>query len=139
MMVIDLASSMKITRQSPIRSRQPLPAFRRRFTSPDPLVAASSRAPRIAGRASSNSPPKLDLGTPVLLSDRSQDQENGTVGQIRPANHILNPHSREWGAPCSMPKQRRCNAGRYERTEARRDMRAGSYSRKLQTQAGEVN
>jgi transposase-like protein len=34
--------------------------------------------------------------------------------------------------------QRRCNAGRYERTEARRDMRAGSYSRKLQTQAGEV-
>ena len=27
MMVIDLASSMKITRQSPIRSRQPLPPF----------------------------------------------------------------------------------------------------------------
>jgi transposase-like protein len=28
---------------------------------------------------------------------------------------------------------RLCNAGRYERTEARRDMRAGSYERKLQT------
>ena len=34
--------------------------------------------------------------------------------------------------------ERLCNAGRYERTEARRDTRAGSYSRKLQTQAGEV-
>ena len=30
------------------------------------------------------------------------------------------------------------NAGRYERTEARRDQRAGSYDRKLQTKAGEV-
>ena len=34
--------------------------------------------------------------------------------------------------------ERLCNAGRYERTEARRDTRAGSYNRKLQTQAGEV-
>src|SRR5438270_2699809 len=33
---------------------------------------------------------------------------------------------------------RLCNAGRYERTEARRDQRAGSYDRKLQTKAGEV-
>ena len=31
-----------------------------------------------------------------------------------------------------------CNAARYERTEARRDRRAGSYERKLQTKAGEV-
>jgi putative transposase len=31
-----------------------------------------------------------------------------------------------------------CNATRYERTEARRDTRAGSYERKLQTKAGEV-
>ena len=29
-------------------------------------------------------------------------------------------------------------AGRYERTEARRDIRSGSYQRKLQTRAGEV-
>ena len=29
-------------------------------------------------------------------------------------------------------------AGRYERTEARRDTRAGSYERKLHTTAGEV-
>jgi putative transposase len=33
---------------------------------------------------------------------------------------------------------RLCNAQRYERTEARADTRAGSYSRKLQTKAGEV-
>ena len=34
--------------------------------------------------------------------------------------------------------ERLCNAGRYERSEARRDIRAGTYRRKLQTQAGEV-
>lgn len=34
---------------------------------------------------------------------------------------------------------RLCNAGRYERSEGRRDTRAGSYDRKLQTRAGEVN
>ena len=33
---------------------------------------------------------------------------------------------------------RLCNAGRYERTEARRDLRSGSYERKLQTKAGSV-
>jgi transposase-like protein len=34
---------------------------------------------------------------------------------------------------------RLCNAGRYERSEARRDMRAGSYLRALETKAGRVN
>ena len=33
---------------------------------------------------------------------------------------------------------RLCNAQRDERTEARRDTRAGHYERKLQTKAGEV-
>ena len=33
---------------------------------------------------------------------------------------------------------RLCNAQRYERSEARRDMRAGHYQRSLQTKAGEV-
>ncbi len=33
---------------------------------------------------------------------------------------------------------RLCNAGRYERTQARRDLRSGSYERKLQTKAGSV-
>jgi len=33
---------------------------------------------------------------------------------------------------------RLCNAQRYERTQARADTRAGSYTRKLQTKAGEV-
>ena len=32
-----------------------------------------------------------------------------------------------------------CGAGRYERSEARRDTRAGSYERTLQTSAGEVS
>ncbi len=34
---------------------------------------------------------------------------------------------------------RLCNAARYERTEARRDTRAGSYERTFQTKAGPVN
>jgi transposase-like protein len=34
---------------------------------------------------------------------------------------------------------RLCNAGRYEHSPDRQDTRAGSYSRKLQTKAGEVN
>jgi putative transposase len=33
---------------------------------------------------------------------------------------------------------RLCNAQRYERTEARRDTRAGRYERNLETKAGEV-
>src|SRR5260370_25586835 len=33
---------------------------------------------------------------------------------------------------------RPCNAERYERTQARRDQRSGSYERKLQTKAGQV-
>jgi transposase-like protein len=35
-------------------------------------------------------------------------------------------------------KRRLCNARRYERSEARRDLRSGSYERKLRTRAGEV-
>ena len=34
---------------------------------------------------------------------------------------------------------RLCGAGRYERSQARQDTRAGSYERTLQTSAGEVN
>jgi putative transposase len=34
--------------------------------------------------------------------------------------------------------QQLCNAGRYERTESRKDTRAGHYKRKLHTRAGEV-
>ncbi len=32
-----------------------------------------------------------------------------------------------------------CGAGKYERSEGRKDTRAGHYDRKLQTQAGEVD
>jgi transposase-like protein len=34
--------------------------------------------------------------------------------------------------------ERLCNAGRYERSEARRDFRSGKYDRKLETKAGPV-
>ena len=34
---------------------------------------------------------------------------------------------------------RLCNAQRYEHSDVRKDQRAGSYQRKLQTQAGQVN
>jgi transposase-like protein len=34
---------------------------------------------------------------------------------------------------------RLCNAGRHERSEGRRDMRAGSYLRALEMKAGKVN
>jgi hypothetical protein len=36
-------------------------------------------------------PPKLGCGTPLLLSNRRQGQKNCAVGQIRPANDILDP------------------------------------------------
>ena len=35
--------------------------------------------------------------------------------------------------------ERLCQAGRYERTAVRKDTRAGHYTRKLNTKAGEVN
>ena len=42
--------------------------------------------------------------------------------------------------PCWMLRQSQlCGAGRYERSQARQDTRAGSYQRTLQTSAGEVN
>jgi putative transposase len=34
---------------------------------------------------------------------------------------------------------RLCGAGRYKRSQARQDTRAGSYERSLQTSAGDVN
>jgi putative transposase len=34
---------------------------------------------------------------------------------------------------------RRCQAGRYERTEGRQDTRAGSYQRQLHTKVGQVS
>jgi putative transposase len=34
---------------------------------------------------------------------------------------------------------RLCGAGRYERSEARKDTRAGSYERSLETRAGQVS
>jgi transposase-like protein len=41
-------------------------------------------------------------------------------------------------APLDAEADRLCRAERYERTEARKDTRAGSYRRQLHTQAGEI-
>jgi putative transposase len=40
---------------------------------------------------------------------------------------------------CWMLRQTSSAAGRYERSQARQDTRAGSYERTLQTSAGEVS
>jgi hypothetical protein len=33
--------------------------------------------------------PKLALGTPLRISNRSEGEENGAVAEIRPADHLL--------------------------------------------------
>ena len=42
-------------------------------------------------------------------------------------------------APLEAEAEQLCNAARYELPHARRDIRAGSYERKLQTKAGAVS
>ena len=67
----------------------------------------------------------------VIQIDESQIQEHlgelvrGTVEET--LNKLLDAEADQL-----------CNAARYERTEGRRDTRAGHYSRKLHTKAGEV-
>ena len=76
------------------------------------------------------------------------DQEDGidpapAVGRARPRR---SPACRSRGTVeetlnemLEAEADRLCNAGRYERSEGRRDQRSGSYDRKLQTKAGEVS
>jgi putative transposase len=69
-----------------------------------------------------------ELGQVIRVDDERVQTTCGAVrGSVEALNAILDAEV-----------ERLCNADRYERTEARRDTRAGSYSRKLQTQAGEV-
>jgi putative transposase len=49
---------------------------------------------------------------------------------VRPGRH--------WGRWCRPTKGAFSGAKKYKRTEDRKDTRAGSYDRKLQTKAGEV-
>src|SRR4029077_12976205 len=56
-----------------------------------------------------------------------------------PLGHIVRGTLEETlNAMLEAEADRLCNAGRYERTAARRDQRSGSYERKLQTKAGQV-
>lgn len=61
----------------------------------------------------------------TVLKDQLSELVRGTVEET--LNRLLDEEA-----------DRIANAGRYERTEARKDTRAGSYTRKLQTKAGEV-
>jgi transposase-like protein len=70
-----------------------------------------------------------DLGNVIRIDDdRVRDHLGRIVGGT--VEETLN-------AMLEAEADRPCNAGRYERTEARRDQRSGSYDRKLQTKAGE--
>jgi putative transposase len=60
------------------------------------------------------------------IRDHFGEMIRGTVGET--LNALLDAEA-----------DRLCGAGRYERSEARQDTRAGSYERTLQTSAGEVN
>jgi hypothetical protein len=71
-----------------------------------------------------------DLGNVIRIDDeRVRDHlgriVRGTIGETLHA--ILEAEA-----------DRLCNAERYERRQARRDQRSGSYERKLQTKAGQV-
>ena len=64
------------------------------------------------------------------------------IDQAKVSDHLSNlvRHSVEetLNGMLDAEAQEMCNAQRYERTEARKDCRAGFYQRKLQTKAGEV-
>jgi len=71
-----------------------------------------------------------DLGNVIRIDDERIRDHLGTIvrGSVEETLNAL----------LEAEADRLCNAGRYERSEARRDLRAGSYERKLQTRAGEV-
>ena len=64
----------------------------------------------------------------------NQDQLKGHVSEV-----VRSTVEQTLNGLLDAEADRLCNATRYERTDARKDTRAGSYSRKLGTQAGEVN
>jgi len=79
---------------------------------------------------------------------RSEKKETGTGQIIRIEQEQLSRHldkvvrstvEETLNALLDAEAERLCQAGRYERNDARKDTRAGHYSRKLNTKAGEVN
>jgi putative transposase len=80
------------------------------------------------------------------MSDEEKGEAMGQVIQIDEAR--IKDHLGEMvrgtveetlNAMLDAEADRLCGAGRYERSEGRRDTRAGSYDRSLHTKAGEVN
>jgi len=80
------------------------------------------------------------------MTDEQKGKERGQVIQIdegRIKDHlgemVRGTVEDALNAMLDAEADRLCGAGRYERSEARRDTRAGSYDRSLHTRAGEVN
>src|SRR6516162_4324408 len=55
-----------------------------------PHAAASSSDPKMRGRATSNSRPKLPFGASAAVGDGWQCQEKRSIGEVWPADDILN-------------------------------------------------
>ena len=71
-----------------------------------------------------------DLGKIVRIDEGAVKDHLGEV--------VLSTVQETLNAMLDAEAEHLCNARRYERTEARKDTRAGHYSRKLHTKAGEV-
>ena len=67
----------------------------------------------------------------VIQIDEGKIQEH--LGEV-----VRSTVEQTWNALLDAEAGRLCGAERYQRTEARKDTRAGSYERHLQTKAGEV-
>lgn len=72
-----------------------------------------------------------DMGNVVRIDD---DRIRDHLGKI-----VRSSVEETLNALLDAEADRLCQAGRYERSAARQDTRAGSYRRKLQTRAGEVS
>ena len=71
-----------------------------------------------------------DLGNVIRIDDERVREHLGRI--------VRGTVEETLNAMLEAEADRLCNAERYERTQARRDQRSGSYERKLQTKAGEV-
>src|SRR5499427_1396730 len=76
-------------------------------------------------------PPEATKLSQVIQIDEGKIQEH--LGEV-----VRSTVEETLNAMLDAEADRLCRAERYERTEARKDTRAGSYQRRLQTKAGEV-
>jgi putative transposase len=80
------------------------------------------------------------------MAQKESSTEGGTIIQINekqikdhPGEIVRGTVQETLNALLDEEASRLCNARRYERTEGRKDQRAGHYTRTLQTKAGEVD